>query len=214
MLESINLFIISLAHSLNINLFIFIGSIIEEIIAPIPSVLVGTIAGSLAKTQQYHYIFLFWLAIVGAVGKTIGATLLYFLADKAEDFVMIRFGKKFGVTHKEVERLGKYFNNSYRDYIIFILLRAIPVIPSPPLSIGAGIIKLNKKLYIISTFVGSVIRNIIFLFFGYTGISVYKNAIDNMSSLESILQIIIFICIGGFIVWIYYKRHKNKIDSI
>lgn len=206
MFEILHSYLIALAYKLNIFVFIFIGSIVEEIIAPIPSVAISTLAGTLAKTQEYSIFALFLLAIFSSLGKTFGATILYIVSDKAEDFIMNKIGKRIGVTHAEVEKLGKYFNNSYKDYIIFILLRAVPIIPSPPLSIGSGVIKLNMKLYVISTFIGSVIRSVIFITFGYMGISIYKNFTDKISSTESLLQILFFIAISIFIVWIYYKR--------
>ena len=81
------------ATQIPVEIFTFLGAFIEEVIAPVPSPIVMTLVGSIAAAQMTGLVFLFYLAIIGAVGKTLGAWLLYFITDKAEDLVFKRFGK-------------------------------------------------------------------------------------------------------------------------
>jgi len=73
--------------------FTFFGAMIEEVIAPIPSPLVMTLAGSLAASEKAPWTYLGLLALIGAIGKTIGSLLIYVIADKGEDLIMGKFGK-------------------------------------------------------------------------------------------------------------------------
>src|SRR3990167_5973603 len=105
-MEHIISLIKTLATTIPLDVFAFIGSFLEEIIAPIPSPLVMTTAGTLAHTQNHTLLYLFWLALAASLGKTIASWLYYVLADKSEDLVLTRFGKYVGVSHNEIESIG------------------------------------------------------------------------------------------------------------
>ena len=210
MLENVSAFLISLADVLPLELFLFVGSFIEEILAPIPSVLITTLAGSLALAAGYEWIGLLWLAILASIGKSIGCALLYVLGDKAEDFLMTRLGSKIGITHAEIERVGKYFTGGIRDYLILIIVRALPLSPSLPISVGAGIIKLPFTLYNVATFIGNFFRSLLFITIGYTGFSAYQNLINQADSIESLIQIVLAVGLGLFVLYIYYLRRIHE----
>ena len=191
-----------------LELFVLMGSFIEEVVAPIPSPFVMTLSGSIAKAQGQLFLYLFILAAVGALGKTLGAWILYIIADKAEDVIVTKYGKFFGVSHREIESIGKRFNKGWQDNVFLFLARATPIIPSAPISVVCGLIKLNIKTYIFSTFLGTTVRNMLFLYVGYVGLSSYEHIVEGLDSVESIVQLLIGIIILGFIVWSYYKRGK------
>jgi membrane protein DedA with SNARE-associated domain len=151
----------ALADKIPVEMFVFIGALIEEVVAPIPSPVVMTLAGTIAEAKEQPLIFLFYLSLIGAIGKSIGSYLLYVLADKLEDIFMGRYGKFFGVSHKEVEQFGKHFKGSFKDAIVVFFSRAIPIVPTAPVSIVCGAIKLPLKSYLISGFFGLLVRNIL-----------------------------------------------------
>lgn len=190
--------------------FTFLGSIIEEIIAPIPSPLVMTFAGSIAAARNTSYIFIVWIALTGAAGKTLASYLMYIVADKFEDIVLTKFGRFLGVTHKEVEQIGKHLNKGWRDDILLIVLRAIPIIPSAPVSIVSGLIKINMRTFLMSTFIGTVLRNLIYLFVGFTGVNATESLIVTLEDFEIVGYIIIGIFVAGVIGYIFL-RHKKEI---
>jgi len=150
------------------------------------------------------------LAILGSVGKTLGAWVVYFITDKAEDLVMEKFGKFLGVTHEDIEGIGKRFGKGWKDDVTLFFLRTLPILPSAPISVGAGLIKLNVRTYVVSTFLGICVRNLIFLYFGYTGIETYKNLVAGFEGAQSVAEILLFVLLGGVIAWAYWKRRSNQ----
>lgn len=210
MLESLNQFLISLAYVLPLELFVFVGSFLEEIIAPIPSVVITTLAGSLALAAGYGWMGLLWLAVLASVGKSIGCAILYVLGDKAEDFLMDKLGPVIGITHAEVERVGTFFTGGARDYLILILVRALPLSPSLPISVGAGIIKIPFGLYNIATVIGNFLRSLLFIAVGYTGFSAFQQLLDHADTLESLIQIALAAGLALFVLYIYYLRRVRE----
>jgi membrane protein DedA with SNARE-associated domain len=98
--------LINLLHQLSgmvpLPVFTFFGAFIEEVLAPIPSPLVMTLAGSMTASLGKAWTYLLFLALVGSIGKTIGSYIIYVISDKGEDLILTRFGKYLGVPHKAV----------------------------------------------------------------------------------------------------------------
>ncbi len=200
-----------MAESVPVELFIFLGAFIEELIAPIPSPIVMTLGGSIALAQNRPFIFLFVLALIGAIGKTIGAYLLYIIADKLEDVVVGKFGRFFGISHKEIERLGKHFNGGLRDDIIIFLARAIPVVPTAPVSLLCGVIKVRMKTYLLASFLGTLPRNLFYLYLGYAGLASVETILEKFDSVETVVTILLVLIVGGGFAVIWYAKNKDAI---
>lgn len=198
------------ATQVPVELFTFVAAFIEEVIAPVPSPVVMTLAGSIAAAQETTLMFLLYLAVIGAVGKTLGAGLLYFITDKAEDLVFKRFGKFLGVSHKEIEGIGKHLNGSKWDDVVFFVIRCLPIMPSAPVSIVCGFIKFNFRSFITLTFFGTIIRNLFFLYFGYLGASNLERIMEGVTNIEAFVEIGIAAVIIVFIGWIYLKRTRQS----
>lgn len=198
------------ADKVPLEVFTLVGTFVEEVIAPIPSPLMMTTVGSIAALQGKAMSYLLVLSVIGAVGKLFGAWILYFFADKAEDIVLGRFGKFLGVSHADVEKIGKHLNGSYRDDLILIVLRALPIIPSSVVSVGSGILKINLKTYLYTTFLGTIVRDFVFLYFGFVGVSAFEGYIKGFESAESLIQIGIGIALFLFIAFMYYRRGRGN----
>ena len=198
------------ATQVPVEVFTFLGAFIEEVIAPVPSPVVMTLAGSIAAAQETTLVFLLFLAIIGAVGKTLGAWLLYFITDKAEDLIFKKFGRFLGVSHNEIEGIGKHLNGSKWDDAVFFVIRCLPIMPSAPVSIVCGFIKFNFKSFITLTFFGTIIRNLFFLYLGYLGASNLERIMEGVMNIESYFEIGIAAAIVIFISWIYLKRKKQS----
>src|SRR5690606_6968465 len=105
-------FLEQLAEEVPVELFAFIGSFIEELIAPIPSPVVMTLAGTMVASNNSPFWYLFIIAVIASFGKTIGAIILYSIADKTEDVVLTRIGRYIGITHKQVDSIGSRFKGT------------------------------------------------------------------------------------------------------
>lgn len=196
-----------LAEHVPVELFAFFGSFIEELIAPIPSPVVMTLAGSMAATNGSAFWYLFVIAVIAAVGKTLGAIILYYIADKTEDVILSRAGKYIGITHKQVEQVGARFQGTAKDYATLLVIRSTPIIPSAPISLICGLIGLPKKLLIISTFFGTIVRDFIYLYIGFTGASAATEIIEGIEGASSIVTIILGLIGAGIFAYIAYKKY-------
>lgn len=206
MFESITTSLVAWAQVVPLEIFTFIGSFIEEVLAPIPSPIIMTASGSIAAAQEKALWYLLILSLIGAAGKTIGAVLVYFIADKVEDILVGSFGKFIGVTHAEVEALGKKFKGGWRDFLLLFFLRALPIMSSAVVSVCSGVVKINLRTYIVTTFLGTIIRDFFYLYVGFTGIEVLHNLVEGFDSIESIIQALVAVLIVVFIGWIAWKR--------
>lgn len=209
-LNTILIWLEGLAQQLPLMLFVPIGSFLEEIIAPIPSPLVMVLAGSLSEAQKQPLLFVLLLAAAGALAKTFGSWIYYVLSDKLEDVVIGKFGKFIGVTHKQIESIGAKLNGGWQDNVFLFLSRALPIIPSAPVSVACGIIKINMRTYLSSTFFGNFVRNLIYLYLGFAGVENYKQVVEQAEGAESIGKIILFVVVAGVVVYAYWKRSRVK----
>jgi membrane protein DedA with SNARE-associated domain len=211
-------FIIKLEHVLfllsfttPLELFSFIGSFVEEVIPPIPSSLVTVSAGSMLAARHSLWFYVIWLAIFSALGKCIGATIIYFLASKIESAVIPRYGKYFGISQAEIEKFSQRFGKGWKDDITIFILRSLPIVPSFTVSIGSGILKLNFRTYLIATFFGTIIRDGILIALGYAGIDVYKKVSHWFDATGIFVGCILVVgCI--FLIYVVVKkklRHKK-----
>jgi len=187
-------------------LFILLGSLVEEIIAFIPSPFILTLSGSLATTQNQNIFYLIMLGIIATAAKTLGSYVFYIIADKTEDIITGRFGKFLGISHKGIESIGKKLEKSSRDEIAIFLLRATPLIPSAPVSIVAGILKLELKSYLLASAAGLFVRSMFFLYLGYTAKGTLDDLSNQLASFESIGRIILLVLAFIALVWFYKKR--------
>ncbi len=200
----------ALVDKVPLPLFVGLGAFLEEVIAPIPSPSLLTLAGSVAVSKGLTFPDLLFLAVLGALGKALGGWVLYYLGDVAEDVILKKWGKFFGVSHTHVENFGKKFHKGHWDIWVLTAIRALPIIPSAPVSIACGIIKLDIKVYLLGTFLGNIPRNLIFMYLGYSGVKIFTNLVDNLDKTESLVQIAIFAFVLALIIWSYWKRSKSK----
>lgn len=202
------------AEQLPLELFVLGGSFVEEVIAPIPSPFVMTLAGSVAAAQHYPFWYLFVVSILAALGKTLGAVLLYWLADKGEDLILSKLGRFIGVTHKEVESVGKRITGEgQRDWAVLMIIRSTPVIASAPVSLICGVLRVRFKVFVITTLLGSIIRDFVYLYVGYTTLDTANSLTQNLSGLENVVQWGMLLSALGLFAWIVYRKLQAKGES-
>lgn len=201
------------AEQLPLEVFVLVGSFVEEVVAPIPSPFVMTLAGSVAAAQNYPFWYLFVVSVLAAAGKTLGAVILYWLADKSEDLVLSKFGRFVGVTHKDVERIGQRFSGGgQRDWIVLMIIRSTPIIASAPVSLICGVLKVRFRIFIITTFLGSIIRDFVYLYVGFTTLDTANSLTENLSGVESLIQWSMLLTALGVLGWIIYKKRIDDKD--
>ncbi len=209
-IETLISFLEQLAEEVPVELFAFLGSFIEELIAPIPSPVVMTLAGTMVNSNGSPFWYLFIVAVIAAVGKTIAAIILYVIADKSEDIILSKAGRYIGLTHRQVEHIGDRFQGTPRDYVTLLIIRSTPIIPSAPISLICGLVALPKKLFIISTFFGTIVRDFVYLYIGFTGLGAAEEITHGIEGASSIITIILGLVGAGIFAWILYRKYTSS----
>lgn len=193
------------------SLGIFFGSILEEIIAPIPStaVIMGSsffiMENSQISFQAFEKLFLN-IALPAAAGVTIGSLLIYGVVYKLGKPFVDRWGKYLGLSWKEIEKTEeKYSKNNLMDVSIFTA-RALPIVPSVVISAFCGFIKFDIKRYITVTFLGTLVRAFILGFMAWQFGSLYRAIESELAISEEIVVISLIMVVIGFIIYKKYKK--------
>lgn len=205
--------IVHLATQVPLPAYVFVGEIIEEIISPIPSQAVLITAGSIAETQAAPLISLLLLALIATIAKTAATLLYYILADKMEDRFIPRFGKYIGITHTQVEAIGKRLDRGgTKEILALFAIRCLPIFPSSPVSAICGLFKISIKSFLIATLAGNFIRGGLMLLTGYLGFDVLSAFLKGNVNWTTLLMMIVLGSAVGFSVWAYWKRYKNRLN--
>lgn len=191
--------------------FVFIGSLFEEIVSLVPSPLIMGTAGSLALIDDRSLWYLFWLALIGNLGKTLGAWAYYAVGDKLEDILIKPLTKYFGVRHEEIENFGKRFTgHHWKDGGVLFLLRVIPFFPALPVSLAAGIIKMDVRIFLVATYAGNFFKDLFYLYAGYAGLAQLHTLWREMEPIRIGIDIIIVFTALIALVFLYMHQGRGR----
>ncbi|GIW57373.1 MAG: hypothetical protein KatS3mg083_318 [Candidatus Dojkabacteria bacterium] len=197
---------------------VFIGSALEEIIAPIPSPLVMMSSGA-ALLGQYNDISvglvtnMFLIAIVGSFGATLGSYVIYTLGYVGGKPVIDKTKKLTGVSWDDIQNFQSKLDGTKKDELTIMFLRAIPVMPSVVIAVSCGVLRVNPFSYFVSFFCGGVVRNVCFLVIGWQMGSAYLQGADSIESMTSIVSKVIagiLVVLLGYLYWRRYKIEKGR----
>lgn len=213
LVESFLGFLHFLSGVVPLPVFAFLGSFIEEVVAPLPSPFVMMLAGSMIGLEmtKVSILYMVFTAAVGAIGKTLAGIIVYFVSDKAEDLVVGKWGKFLGLSKGNVEALGKYLDKNKGEFFVLFFLRAMPIFPSTPVSVVSGLIKVDIKKYINATFWGTTLRNVFYMLLGYSSFGAFEKLVEKMDKYEYFGYAILALAALGVFA---YFRLKNKKDAL
>jgi membrane protein DedA with SNARE-associated domain len=145
---------------------LFFLSLLNELIGVLPFSLV--LAGQLFFIEDSIDIAMLakLLAFVAApigVGGAIGVLPLYGLAYFGGKPLIEKYHKFLHFKWEDVEKVSRKFQGRWYDEIIFLFLRIIPVLPSFPATIAAGVLRMRFMPYFVLTAVGFILRMMITL---------------------------------------------------
>ncbi|TXH06948.1 MAG: hypothetical protein E6Q06_04250 [Candidatus Moraniibacteriota bacterium] len=199
-----------LAAIIPLEFFAFFGAFAEEVIAPIPSMLVMTTAGFFAQLEERTTFFLIWLVLLGNLGKLIGSFIYYMLGDKLEDAVIGRFGRYLGLAHADVERIGQKFSGSpWRDGTLLFLLRVIPFVPTILVSIAAGVVRIRIRVFLIASYAGNFCKDLFYAFAGYYGVRALRAFFLDVERIRFGVGILLTSLIIVGLIFLYIHRHRS-----
>ncbi len=210
------IFIQTLQHWIQIagGFGVFAASIVEELISLIPSSMVQMAAGIFIMGGDHISIgsilkLIVQISIPAALGVTLGSLPYVWLARKYGIKMIDRWGKWIGVTVDDIKKLEQKLDQTAWDDVLFVGMRAFPVIPSVALAVYGGIVEMSWVRYMSLSFIGVFIRA--------TGLGIvgwlFGNQIDTVSSgvgaLENIGMIVVGILIISLIFWSKSRTKKN-----
>ena len=202
----------SYISDLPVELYTLVGSFLEELIAPIPSPIILTTAGSLVNEHGFSILYVFVVAAIAVIGKFIPTYLYYFAAFKGEEFLQKRFFKFLGLGKLDVDKYGKLIEGSRKGELMFVMLRAVPLFPTAPISFLAGLVNMTRKKFILLTIIGLYLRSLLLLTLGYIGFSQMDYILELLIHWESNITKIIALVLVVFFGMYSYKN-KERLEN-
>ena len=140
---------------------LFVSSFLNELVAIFPYAVV--LAGQLFFLKDPFSIglmakLLVFVAVPVGVGSALGVLPIYVLAYFGGKPAINKLQRYLRFSWHDVERVNQRFKGQWYDEILFLLLRTVPVMPSFPVSIAAGIMRMRFLPYFFLTTLGFIIR--------------------------------------------------------
>jgi membrane protein DedA with SNARE-associated domain len=142
---------------------VFLASVIEEVVIFIPSTLIQVGAGFLILSDsQLNFVNILklfgYIVVPASLGVTIGSLVIYFLAYYGGDSAIKSYGKYFLINYDSVNKSREKILKNKNTFFFMTFLRFIPLFPNTVVTVMAGLLKMNLKDYIYSTFLGMFVR--------------------------------------------------------
>lgn len=203
--------ILEMAEHVPLELFVFVGALVEEVFAFIPSLLIMTTAGFLAQIEGHTPFFLLWLVLLGNIGKLIGSLGYYVLGDKLEDVVTGKGQRFFGLSHNDIERVGRRLTgNAWRDGAFVFLLRLVPFFPTLAVSVACGVIRVPLRTFLVASYLGNACKDLVYILFGYFGAVTMRTFLIEIERVRWGIGILITIGVIATLALLYRERHRGK----
>ena len=90
---------------------VFIVALLENLFPPIPSEIIFPLVGFVAYDKNLGIGHAIGMGFVGALGSTVGAIIIYYVALKIGKPAILRFGRYVRVGNKDCSRLNHGFRN-------------------------------------------------------------------------------------------------------
>lgn len=192
---------------------LFLASFLEEVIAPIPSAVVQTTAGFLflegSVDTAWLVTFVFVILIPIALGVALGSLFVYGIAYYAGKPALLKWGKWFGVSWEDVEKVQERFSETVLDDWGLFVLRSVPVIPSVAISAFCGLVRFSPKKYVLYTFLGTLVRTSILALVGWQVGELYIEYIDIIEKFEKGILWAVVVVVVAFVVYRVIKQRRG-----
>lgn len=186
---------------------IFLMIALENVFPPIPSEVILPFGGFMTT---YTELTVVGVIIASTAGSVVGAVILYgiglLLDVERLEKIIDRWGHILRVTKEDIHKADAWFDK-YGIWTVFFC-RMVPLIRSL-ISIPAGMSNMKFSLFLIFTFFGTLIWNIILVSIGAALGENWGRITEFMDVYSNIAYAIIGIGIIGFIVWFFRNKRKK-----
>ena len=180
---------------------LFLLMALESMIAPVPSEVVMPFAGYLVLQGKFDFLL---ALLASSLGSIFGSILSYYIGVYGGRPFVLKFGKYLLLEEEHLKWTEKWFKRQ-GDKTIFIS-RFIPVVRHL-ISIPAGIARMSLQKFVIYTFIGATMWNLILLYAGFK----LGEHWDKIHEFSRELDIIFVIAVVLFLAYFIWKHHKNKV---
>lgn len=175
---------------------------IESACIPLPSEVIAPFAGFLVQSGRFS---LFWVAIAGGIGSSVGSVLMYFIGLKGGRPLVEKYGKYILISHHDIAKADRFFAK-YGSLSTFIG-RLLPVVRTF-ISLPAGIERVEFKKFLLFSFVGSFIWTYFLAYIGFKLGQNWENLHGSFRKFDVAIVIIIIILIALYIF--RHIRHLKR----
>lgn len=201
--------LISLQQVLPLPIFVIVGSVIEELISPIPATLILGVAGSVVAFQGTGIIYLTILVVLATFGKTLAAWATYWAGRLLGRIVVKKWGYILGINLDHLEAASHEMKHHKNAWKWLFIARALPLAPSAAVSIAAGMLYIHQRVFLTSTFLGYIIRNVLTAATGYFGLDVVLNWEEHLQDPWVLILVIILACVIALYIATLHNRPKT-----
>ena len=180
---------------------VFIVALLENLFPPIPSEIIFPLVGFVAYDKNLG------IGLVGGLGSTVGAIIIYYVALEIGKPAILRFGRYVRVGEQGLLKAESWFQK-YGAIAVFCG-RMAPGIREL-ISIPAGIGRMNIIKFVIFTFAGSAIWSVALTLLGYFLGDAWTKISEQLSSVFSIVAVIIVIIVIAVLGLRYYNGKRNR----
>lgn len=178
---------------------------LENIFPPIPSELIMGLAGIEAGKGHYNL----WLMILaGTIGSVAGNYFWYAIGrafgHRRLDHFVTRWGRWFTLDRREIDRFNGLFQRHGASTIFFA--RMIPTVRTL-ISLPAGIFRMSRTKFLIWTFAGAGVWNILFAGIGFQ-LGARIEEIDRYTG--PISTGVIVLIVVAYVVRVIFWRHEKS----
>ena len=193
---------------------VFGGSILEQIVTPIPSsvVVLGAsffLMKGVAMSAGSLQTMFFNISIPAALGVTLGSLLYYGISYKIGIPFVERAGKYLGVSVEDLEGVEKRVKESRYENLFLFTARCVPVIPSIAISLFCGLIRYNPRNYVLITFFGAMVQASILGIIGWQFGNFYLTLSEGLSFIDNIILVVLVLVV---VIFVLKKRSEKTRD--
>lgn len=191
---------------------VFSASILEEVIAPIPSAIVTLAAGFFFLSGDWSLDLFFKLinnvVLPITLGITLGSLVIYWVVRKFGDPFIDKFGKWLGITKTSMDSFRERISKGPKDEVTIFVVRAIPIVPSVAIAAVCGVLHTPVRTYLGATFLGTIVRSAFLGILGWQVGNLYTGYARVISRFENIGLVIIVLLAVSLVL---YRRQKLKL---
>ena len=199
-MNGIENFISSLYHTFGYG-GIVIAMAIESCCIPLPSEIIMPLAGFMI-VQGAAGFNLIGVSVAGAIGCVVGSAVAYWIGATGGRELLLKYGRYVMISQHDAETADRFFAR-WGDPTIFFT-RLMPIVRTF-ISLPAGIARMNFPMFVLFTFVGSLIWCFILALAGQQLGTHWKDVGGTLHKYDYVVAAVLLVLVGLFIY-----RHRRQ----